>query len=92
MLTPFIEVISMAIGFLETALFVWIILGLLIHFNVVNAHQPIVFRIRTTLNKLFTPMLAPIRRLMPNLGGIDLSPIVLVLVFHFVQSALVHWF
>lgn len=91
MLNPFIEVISMAIGFLETALLVWIILGLLIHFDVINAHQPLVARIRGALDKLFTPMLAPIRRFMPNLGGVDLSPLVLILAFRFVQSALVHW-
>lgn len=92
MLNPFIEVISMAIHLLEMALFVWIILGLLIHFDVINAYQPIVARVRQGLDKLFNPMLRPIRNFLPDFGGLDLSPIILILAFRFIDSALFHWF
>lgn len=91
MLTPFVEVMLMAINLLEMALFAWIILGLLIYFDIINAHQPFIAKVRFTLDRIFNPILRPIRELMPNLGGLDLSPIALILLLHFIKSALIHW-
>jgi YggT family protein len=92
MLKPFIDVILLAIHFLEIALFVWIILGLLVHFEVINARQPLIARIRHFLDSVFNPLLAPIRKRLPHFGGFDLSPVALILLLFFIQRALVHWF
>ena len=92
MLNPFIELISMAIGLIETALFIWIIISLLIQFDVVNAHQPLVARVNDFLGRVLNPLLTPIRRYVPTIGGFDLSPIVLIFALRFVDSALFHWF
>lgn len=63
----------------------WAILSWLIAFNVVNLHNRVVRTISDSLDRLFRPMLRPIRRVMPDMGGIDLSPMVLVLVIMLIQ-------
>ncbi len=56
-----------------------VILSWLINFQVLNLRQPIVAQIWDGLNRLFEPIYRPIRRLLPDLGGIDLAPLVLLL-------------
>ena len=55
------------------------ILSWLIAFDVLNVRNPTVNRIVNVLNAITDPLLRPIRRFMPNLGGIDISPIILLL-------------
>ncbi len=66
------------------------ILSWLIAFNVVNTRNQVVGTIAETLWRLTEPMLAPIRRVLPTLGGIDLSPLVLLVFIRFLQQ-LVIW-
>lgn len=63
-----------------------IVLSWLITFNVVNMQNRLVVTILYATNKLTDPVLNPIRRVIPNLGGIDISPIVLVLGLLFIQD------
>jgi YggT family protein len=63
-----------------------VILSWLMAFGVVNPYNPTVRVIWQALNALVEPLLRPIRAVMPNLGAIDLSPIVLLLGCFFVQS------
>ena len=63
-----------------------IVLSWLIAFNVVNIQNRLVVTILYATNKLTDPVLNPIRRVIPNLGGIDISPIVLVLGLLFIQD------
>ncbi len=55
------------------------ILSWLVAFDVINVRNQSVYRIIRALDNITDPMLAPIRRFMPNLGGIDISPIILLL-------------
>ena len=55
------------------------ILSWLIAFDVLNVRNQTVYRIARALDAMTDPLLRPIRRFMPNLGGIDISPIVLIL-------------
>ena len=55
------------------------ILSWLIAFDVLNIRNPTVNRVLQILDNITAPLLAPIRRFMPNLGGIDISPIILIL-------------
>lgn len=76
-------------------LYVWMVIGqavlsLLISFGIVNARQPLVTAIGEFLYRVTEPALAPIRRRMPNLGPVDISPLVLIIGLLFVQR-LVHW-
>lgn len=96
MLNPFIDLISNIIYLINLALMVWIVLGLLIHFDIANRYNPLVVRLNTALTRLFDPMLNPIRkqlgRFLPDMGGVDLSPVVLFLLLHFISNALYTWF
>jgi YggT family protein len=71
-------------------IFVWIIifqviLSWLIAFNVINTRNRFVYLIGDFLYRVTEPALRPIRRILPTLGGIDLSPLVLLLLLFFVQ-------
>ncbi|MGL5362125.1 MAG: YggT family protein [Bosea sp. (in: a-proteobacteria)] len=62
------------------------ILSWLIAFNVVNSRSPIVDRIGEFLYKVTEPALRPIRKILPNLGGIDISPIILIIGLIFLRN------
>jgi YggT family protein len=64
------------------------ILSWLIAFNVVNTRNPVVHMIAELLYRLTEPVLRPIRSLLPNMGGIDISPIILFLIILFIQSVI----
>lgn len=71
-------------------LYFWVIiaaaiLSWLVAFNVVNPRNQAVATIGDALFRLTEPALAPIRRFMPNLGGIDISPVILLLLLGFLK-------
>ena len=72
------------------------ILSWLLVLNVVNRHNSVVFTIADTLNRITEPMLRPIRRRLPYYNGVDLSPLVLIIVIYFIKwvilPTLVHLF
>ncbi len=71
----FNSLISLAIFLvIVTAILSW-----LVAFDVINLRNPAMYRVVKTLDQLTEPMLRPIRRFLPNLGGIDISPIILLL-------------
>lgn len=57
-------------------LFVYIVINILISFNVINSYNQFVNVVYGALYKLFEPILTPIRNSLPDLGGIDFSPII----------------
>ena len=67
-----------------------IILSLLISFNIVNRYQPFVQQIGTALNRLTEPALSRIRKYLPPLGGLDLSPIVLIIGLNFIRYSVMY--
>ena len=64
------------------------ILSWLVAFNVVNTQNRIVYMIGDFLYRITEPALAPIRRFLPSFGGIDVSPIVLILILMFARRLL----
>ncbi len=74
-------------------LYIWIliasaVLSWLIAFNVVNPYNNIVRTIGDALYRLTEPALRPIRSVLPNLGGLDVSPVILILVLLFAERLL----
>lgn len=65
-----------------------VILSWLMAFGVINAYNPTVRAIWEALNAVTEPLLRPIRNMMPNLGAVDISPIILLLACFFVQSVI----
>jgi YggT family protein len=63
-----------------------VILSWLMAFGIVNPYNPTVRAIDRALSALTEPLLRPIRAIMPNLGAVDISPLVLLLCCFFIQS------
>ncbi len=91
MMNPLIDLIFTIINLYNFVLFSWMILSALIAFNIVNRYQPVVQKVNYALFKLTDPLLRPIRKYMPDLGGIDISPLILILIFHFVEKTLLYY-
>jgi YggT family protein len=65
--------------------FVTVIMSWLTAFNIVNPRSPVVMQVERILHALTDPALRPIRRVIPSLGGLDISPIILFLLLGFVR-------
>ena len=70
------------------AIIIVAVMSWLISFNVINIHNNMVRSIWNGLEAITEPALRQIRRFLPNLGGIDISPIVLLLIVQFIQDLL----
>lgn len=88
MLTPFIILISQIIHLYTLVLIVWTVMSILISFKIINSYQPVVQKIMYALDRLCEPALKPIRKFLPDLGGIDISPVLLILALNFIDNAL----
>jgi YggT family protein len=65
-----------------------VLLSWLVTFGVINTQNRFVYLVSDFLHRITEPALGPIRRILPNLGGLDLSPIVLILLIWFLQNLL----
>jgi len=73
------QIVDYLISIIVFVVIVQFVLGLLIAFNVVNMHNQFVSAVWQALNAILEPLLRPIRRIMPNTGAIDFSPMVLII-------------
>ena len=89
LLIAIFEVLYYAIDIYKFILIAMIIVSWLIAFNVINTYNRFVAMLVDALHRLTEPALRPIRRFMPNRGGIDISPIILFLILFFIQSVIV---
>ena len=69
-----------------------VIMSWLINFNVLNMHQPLVYQIWSGLNRLLEPLYAPIRRILPPMSGLDITPLVLIVVIYALRVILINNF
>ncbi len=84
-----LEVILIALDIYVWLLIASAVLSWLIAFNVVNTRNQFVATMADFLYRITEPALAPIRSIMPNLGGIDISPVVLILIIIFIEKVIV---
>jgi YggT family protein len=70
-------------------LFVSAVLSWLVVFNVVNTRHPVVSIIGDILYRITEPVLKPIRRYVPNVGGLDVSFLVLIVIIWFLQQVII---
>ncbi len=78
------------------SIYIWLLIGQavlswLIAFGIVNRHNRVVGMIEDFLWRITEPALRPIRRILPNLGGIDISPVVLILLLYFLDAE-IQWY
>ncbi len=83
-----LALLDTVINFYILVLIASAVMSWLLAFNVLNAYNRVVYLISDFLYRFTEPALAPIRRIMPRIGGIDISPIVLILLLVFVRNLL----
>ena len=86
-----LEVILIALQLYMYLIVASAILSWLVAFNVVNTRNDVVRSIWNFLDAVTEPALRPIRRILPNLGGIDISPVILILLIIFIQKLIVDY-
>jgi len=79
--------------YLALSLYMWIVIiaaifSWLVAFNVVNVRSPVVGMVGDFLYRITEPTLRPIRNLLPNLGGLDISPVILFFIIIFLQKCI----
>ncbi len=67
------------------------VMSWLIVFNILNTRAPAVYHIHNTLQRMIDPLLRPIQRFIPSVGGLDLSPLVLLLAVQVVQDLMAQY-
>ena len=82
------EIVGYLILVVVMLVIVQFVMSLLISFNVVNMHNDFVAAIWKAINALLEPILAPIRKIMPDTGAIDFSPMVLIVVLQILRIVL----
>ncbi|MFA4994978.1 MAG: YggT family protein [Bdellovibrionales bacterium] len=85
-----LEVVYTLLDLYVWALIVGAVLSWLVAFGVVNPYNRFVHVVGDLLARITEPLLAPIRRVLPSMGAIDLSPLVLIFAIFFLQSFIRH--
>jgi YggT family protein len=91
-MTAVIEFIYILVGFALTAI-VWVVIAnavvsWLIAFDIVNLRNPTARGLVDFLDRITRPLLAPLRRFIPTLGGVDITPMILIIVIIAAQRTL----
>ena len=77
-----IQIVAMLANTLSTIVIIWFIISMLFAFNVVSRDNQFLWEVNMAIERLLSPILAPIRRILPNTGAIDFSPLVLILLLN----------
>jgi len=85
---PLFRVLMIAIDLYIWLVIIGAILSWLVAFNVINTSNQLVYLILDFLYRITEPALRRIKRFLPNLGGIDISPVILILALIFIQMVL----
>jgi YggT family protein len=81
-----LQTIAMLLNLVWWVFLIMIIMSWLISFNVINTRNQFVATVWRIINQVTEPILRPIRRIIPPLGGLDLSPIIVFVIIFFLQS------
>ncbi len=71
---------------LQLVIFVQVILSWLIAFNIINRHSQVVSGLLYGIDRMTEPLYRPIRRVLPDFGALDLSPLVVLLLISFIRG------
>ncbi len=85
---PVLGLLINVVGLYTWIVVIGVILSWLVHFRVMNTSNRFVYLVGDFIYRITEPALRPIRNFMPNLGGIDISPVVLILLLWAIQDIL----
>ena len=86
MIFALLSTISLILGLVWWVFLIMIIMSWLISFNVINTRNQAVAAIWRAINQVTDPILRPIRRVVPPVGGLDLSPLIVFIIIFFLQT------
>lgn len=82
------DIVNAILGLLIWAIIISAILSWLVAFDIINLRNRIAYNVVRTLDAVTRPVLAPVQKFIPPLGGMDLSPIVVIIVLGAIQRNL----
>lgn len=84
-----IGVLGIIVNAIVMLVIVQFVIGLLFSFNVVNSSNHFLMQVYSSINALMDPLLRPIRKILPDTGAIDFSPLVLIIGIQILMRILV---
>ncbi|MEO5866216.1 MAG: YggT family protein [Sphingomonas sp.] len=88
MILVLIQIAEVLLDVIWWIILVQAVMSWLISFNVINTYNDTVRAIWTALNRITNPIYRPIRRILPDFGGLDLSPLVVLLLIRIIRTIL----
>ena len=79
------------LDFYNLIVFFYVVVSWLFHFNILNSQNVFLWRVFESFKKLTDPPLNYIRRYLPNFGGIDISPVLLILLIYLFKDLLIEY-
>ena len=87
-INPLIEVLLLVLYLFQWSLVVYILISLLVQFGVVNPYHSIINLVQNSLSQIHEPILNILRRYIPIFGNLDLTPLIVFVVIHFISGIL----
>ena len=87
-MSALIQIVALLTNVIVMLVIVQFVIGLLFAFNVVNSRNQILWQFYSAINALLEPLLRPFRRILPNTGAIDFSPLALLVTLNIVMFVL----
>ncbi|WP_310534243.1 YggT family protein [Novosphingobium sp.] len=87
----FLDAFNMLSQILQGLVIVMVVLSLLFSFNVISGSNTFLLNVYQGINRLLDPILNPIRKLLPDTGGMDFSPLVLLFTLELIRRALIRY-
>jgi len=91
MIYALLSTLSLILNLVWWVFLIMIIMSWLISFNVINTRNQFVANVWRIINQITDPILRPIRRIIPPLGGLDLSPIIVFIIIFFLQQLIANF-
>lgn len=89
-MTSLIQIMLLILDVIWFILIVHVIMSWLINFQVLNLRQPLVAQIWDGLTRLLEPLYAPVRRILPPMGGLDLAPLVVLIAIYAIRIVIIN--
>lgn len=89
-MTSLLQILLMILNIAQWIILAHIIMSWLINFQVLNLRQPLVAQIWYGLNRLLDPIYSRLRQLLPNMGGLDLAPLIALLAIYALRIVLIN--
>jgi YggT family protein len=87
-MTSLYQILMLILDVVVFVILAHVIMSWLINFQVLNVRQPLVSQIWYGLNRMLEPLYAPVRRMLPAMGGLDLAPLIVLIAVYALQIIL----